>query len=122
MSDHIEYVFGMLIIVFLLVLGIFIYAVNAARAHESWINQGAYRNKDGEWCCGEHDCKIVPKEQVHMTGQGYVVLRGPMAGVGPAQQEAISFAETLVSRDGEFWRCHRPDGTRRCFFAPTPSY
>src|SRR5262245_61926059 len=26
-----------------------------------------------------------------------------------------------ISPDGEFWRCKRPDGSRRCFFAPPPS-
>ena len=119
-----EYVVSMVLSVLLLVASLFgvIYAIRAAHAHESWINQGAYRNKDGEWCCGDGDCEMLPKKSVIMNGQGYVVLRSPLAGAGPVLQETIPFAETLPSRDGEFWRCRRPDGVRRCFFAPPPSY
>jgi hypothetical protein len=56
-----------------------------------------------------------------MTGEGYVIIQGPLAGMGPVQHEAIPFAEAQPSPDGEFWRCRRPDGSRRCFFAPPPS-
>jgi hypothetical protein len=114
--SRIKYVVGALI------LAAPLFFVLVAAAHESWINQGAYRNKDGEWCCGDGDCHMLPKEQVHMTGTGYLILRNPLAGAGPVQQEHVPFSEALVSRDGEFWRCHRPDGVRRCFFAPPPSY
>jgi hypothetical protein len=92
-----------------------------ARAHESWISKGGHRNAAGEWCCGVGDCFIVPKERVLMTGHGYVVIQGPLAGMGPIQHEAVPFAEAQPSPDGEFWRCHRPDRSRRCFFAPPPS-
>lgn len=92
-----------------------------AFAHDSWINRGGYRNAVGEWCCGTGDCVIVPKERVVMTGQGYVVIHGPLAGMGPTLHEAIPFSETQPSQDGEFWRCKRPDGVRRCFFAPPPT-
>ncbi len=81
-------------------------------AHDSWISRGNHRNAAGEWCCGAGDCFIVPKERVMMTGEGYVVIQGPLAGVGPQAQP---------SPDGEFWRCRRPNGSRRCFFAPPPS-
>jgi hypothetical protein len=56
-----------------------------------------------------------------MTGEGYVIIQGPLAGMRPVQHEAIPFSEAQPSLDGEFWRCRRPDGSRRCFFAPTPS-
>jgi len=90
-------------------------------AHDSWISRGGHRNAAGEWCCGEGDCFVIPKEQVIMTAEGYVIIYGPVAGVGPQQHEAIPFSEAQPSPDGEFWRCRRPDGTRRCFFAPPPS-
>src|SRR5437867_1747975 len=76
-------------------------------AHDSWISRGGHRNAAGEWCCGIGDC--------------YVIIQSPLAGMGPVQHEAIPFSEAQPSPDGEFWRCRRPDGSRRCFFAPPPS-
>ena len=35
--------------------------------------------------------------------------------------EIVPYRETQVSRDGKYWRCHKPDKSRRCFFAPPPS-
>jgi len=90
-------------------------------AHDSWISRGDHRNAAGEWCCGEGDCFVVPKERVMMTGDGYVIILGPLAGIGPSMYEAVPFSEAQPSPDGEFWRCKRPDGSRRCFFAPPPS-
>lgn len=80
-------------------------------AHDSWISRGGHRNAAGEWCCGEGDCFVIPGEQVQMTGEGYIIFGA----------ERIPFTETQPSPDGAFWRCKRPDGTRRCFFAPPPA-
>src|SRR5262245_28438752 len=80
-----------------------------ASAHDSWISQGSYRNGAGEWCCGEHDCFVVDPPRV--TASGYVLSNG----------EVVPFAEAQPSQDGAYWRCRRPDGSRRCFFAPPPS-
>jgi hypothetical protein len=52
-------------------------------AHDSWISRGGHRNAAGEWCCGEGDCFVVPKERIMMTGEGYVIVHGPLAGIGP---------------------------------------
>ena len=90
-------------------------------AHDSWISRGDHRNAAGEWCCGEGDCFVVPKERVMMTGEGYVIIHGPLAGIGPSMHESVPFSEAQPSPDGEFWRCKRPDSSRRCFFAPPPS-
>jgi hypothetical protein len=46
-----------------------------------------------------------------MTGAGYTIYGF----------ESIPFAEAQPSPDDAFWRCMRPDGSRRCFFAPPPS-
>jgi hypothetical protein len=92
-----------------------------AGAHESWISKGGHRNAAGEWCCGEGDCFIVPKEQVSMNAQGYSISRAPAIGSGPWFREQIPFSEAQPSQDDQFWRCQRPDGVRRCFFAPPPS-
>lgn len=79
-------------------------------AHDHWIAAGGFRAPVGnEWCCGEHDCFAVPSEFVKPNGVGYELLR-------PA--ELVPYKDTLPSQDGQYWRCQRPDGSRRCFFAP----
>jgi len=81
-------------------------------AHDSWISRGAHKNAAGEWCCGEGDCFVIPSEQVHIGANGYSLY-----GV-----ETVPFNEAQPSPDGAYWRCRRPDGTRRCFFAPPQGY
>src|SRR5207302_5087546 len=54
-------------------------------AHDSWISRGGHRNAAGEWCCGIGDCFVIPKERVVMTGEGYVIIQSPLAGMGPVQ-------------------------------------
>src|SRR5512139_1251351 len=99
----------------------FVLVIPDTSAHDSWISRGGHRNAAGEWCCGEGDCFVVPKHQITMTARGYVITHGAFAGVGPQLLETIPFSEAQPSPDGEFWRCKRSDGTRRCFFAPPPS-
>ena len=69
-------------------------------------HRGGHRNAAGEWCCGDGDCFVIPKERIMMTGEGYVIIQGPLAGVGPQQYEAVPFSEAQPSPDGEFWRCN----------------
>jgi len=83
-----------------------------ALAHDSWISRGALRNAAGEWCCGEGDCFEIPAEQVHIAADGYVLN----------DTETVPFNEAQPSPDGAYWRCKRPDGSRRCFFAPPQTY
>jgi hypothetical protein len=80
-------------------------------AHDSWISRGGLRNAAGEWCCGEGDCFVVPSEKVSLQADGYHLY-----GL-----ETVPFSEAQPSPDGAFWRCKRPDGSRRCFFAPPPA-
>jgi len=82
-----------------------------ALAHDSWISRGGHRNGAGEWCCGEGDCFVVPGQQISFTPQGYRL----------SGDELVPYSEAQPSPDGAYWRCKRPDGTRRCFFAPPPS-
>jgi len=85
-------------------------ATPALFAHDHWIHHGQYRNPaTGEWCCGEHDCFPVPADSVAVGETGYEVRH-----LG----ETVPYERVLPSEDGQYWRCHRPDGTRRCFFAP----
>jgi hypothetical protein len=82
-----------------------------APAHESWISRGALRNPAGEWCCGDGDCFVVPQHNVHANGVGYVLFG----------KETIPYSQAMPSPDGSYWRCKRPDGSPRCFFAPPPN-
>ena len=94
----------------LLVVGAFVSIASQTVAHDSWISRGAFRNPvNNEWCCGEGDCFVVPGNQVHVTPAGYRLQ---------ANGEVVPYSEVQASRDGEYWRCKRPDGSRRCFFAP----
>ena len=85
----------------------------SAGAHDSWISSGAFKNHANEWCCGEIDCAVVPESRVHPNGVGYELIFN--------NTEVVPYDEALPSMDGRYWRCQRPDGSRRCFFAPRPS-
>jgi len=37
-------------------------------------------------------------------------------------KETVPYSEALPSEDGKYWRCQRPNGTRRCFFAPLQGF
>jgi hypothetical protein len=77
-------------------------------AHDHWINQGQYRSLDGSLCCGDNDCVLIADDNVKISPAGYRLSNG----------EVIPFTEALISEDSHYWRCKRPDGSRRCFFAP----
>lgn len=80
-----------------------------AQAHDHWINAGRYRSPvDSTLCCGENDCAVIPANEVRLTAAGYLLRDG----------EVVPFREALLSEDGKYHRCHRYDGSRRCFFAP----
>jgi len=104
----------------------------AAVAHDMWISRGTYKNPAGEWCCGAEDCGVVSPKAVRTINGGYSVV-GPVtygqaitgnSRDGPTTQdnvnEVIPYSQALPSPDGAYWRCKRPDGTPRCFFAPPP--
>jgi hypothetical protein len=101
--------FGRCLPFFLVFLGLLFISTDIF-AHDSWISRGAHRNGAGEWCCGEGDCFVVPSDQVNMGATGYRLYGSEM----------VPFSEAQPSPDGAFWRCKRPDGSRRCFFAPPP--
>jgi hypothetical protein len=83
--------------------------VTPALAHESWISRGGFRGpKNGEWCCGANDCFVVSSQSVRVNGVGYEL----------PTKETVPYEEAIPSIDGQYWRCQRPDGSRRCFFAP----
>jgi len=95
----------------LLVAGCVVVIASVALAHDSWISRNALRNAAGEWCCGEGDCFVIPNNQISTTATGYRLYNGEM----------VPYSEAQPSPDGAYWRCKRPDGSRRCFFAPPPT-
>lgn len=96
-----------------LIVSFFAATLMSAAAHDSWISRGKFKNTANEWCCGDIDCAVVPENRVHPNGVGYDLVLD--------RTETVPYSEALPSQDGQYWRCHRPDGTRRCFFAPQPS-
>jgi hypothetical protein len=107
-------------------------AGTAAFAHDLWISRGGFKNPAGEWCCGAEDCGMVSPNAVKATGAGYSVI-GTVTygeavtgntGDGPTYtdsvDEVVPYTQALPSPDGAYWRCKRPDGSPRCFFAPPP--
>ena len=114
-----------------LVLGL-TFIGSAALAHDLWISRGAYKNPAGEWCCGAEDCGVVSPNAVKATGAGYSVVGTVTYGKavtgnsldGPTYSdkvnEVVPYSRALPSPDGAYWRCKRPDGSPRCFFAPLP--
>lgn len=90
-----------------------------AAAHDSWISRGGLRNAAGEWCCGEGDCFQIPTQAITPTDQGYEIHFSQVVNGQEANfTEIVPYKEAQPSPDGAYWRCKRPDGTRRCFFAP----
>ncbi len=103
---------------------------SSAFAHDAPIRQGGYKNLAGEWCCGAGDCGVVAPNNVKVGSAGYA-LSGPVtygasatgnAADGPTWREDVNevvpYSKALPSPDGAYWRCKRPDGSPRCFFAP----
>jgi len=82
-----------------------------APAHDFWISNNGIRNAAGEWCCGAGDCFAIDAKEIQASPVGYKLPNG----------EIVPFAEVQPSMDGTYWRCKRPDGSRRCFFAPPSS-
>jgi hypothetical protein len=83
-----------------------------ADAHDEhdWIRKGRYRSPlTNEWCCGKEDCVPIPANQIEPTPAGWRI---------EPTGEVVPYVDTLRSEDGRFWRCHQPNGMRRCFFAP----
>jgi len=76
----------------------------------NWIANGHFTSPiDGSHCCGVADCFEIPASDVQETNGGYLLIR---------MNEVVPAREVQVSKDGNYWRCKKPDGSRRCFFAP----
>lgn len=88
--------------------------IGAASAHDHWIGRGGYRDPvSGASCCGTMDCAALRDGAVIARRGGWHVVE---------TGEVISYARTLDSPDGRFWRCRFLGGERkgqtRCLFAP----
>lgn len=100
--------------------------VTPAASHDSWISRGGLKGVGpaaGEWCCGAGDCALLDPKGVRGTASGYAIdghgtIEFGLTTIIEFYKEAVPEAEVQPSPDGAFWRCKRPDGSRRCFFAP----
>ena len=110
----------------------FLVLATAALAHDQWGNPNWIANGhftspiDGSHCCGVNDCVELDDGIVHPNGVGYDVNGMAKVIMGARTtsfmiNETVPYREAQVSRDGKYWRCHKPDRSRRCFFAPPPS-
>lgn len=116
---------------FLSIAFLFLYST-VAFAHDSWISRNGLKNQAGEWCCGAEDCGVVSPNAVRPITGGYSVVGIVTYGTaatgnaldGASHQERVNetvpYSQSLPSPDGAYWRCKRPDGSPRCFFAPPP--
>jgi len=97
-----------------------------AHGPADWINQGKFANPlGGELCCGEGDCGVLVYGHVAAFDDGYHVDATFRIGDGPGATdlsvvETVPYSQAMPSPDGRFWRCKKPNGERRCFFAPPP--
>lgn len=124
---------GALLFGLLVIFAIYVISAPYAHAHDIWISKGSYRNPAGEWCCGASDCGVVAPSGIKAVQGGYSIRSTVTYGVGITGNEAdgpthsepvdelVPYSQSLPSPDGSFWRCKRPDGSNRCFFAPKPS-
>lgn len=84
--------------------------VSTAHDEADWIQKQGLRNAAGEWCCGKGDCVIL-EYSPSISAAGYLLEGG----------EIVPHSEVQPSPTKRYVRCHRPDGSRRCFFAPPNS-
>lgn len=107
-------------------LGFVLAFLSAARAHDSWISRGGLKNGAGEWCCGTGDCGVMVGGRVSAVAGGYevdadfAIEQYDGSTLIEHVRETVPYSEAMPSPDGAYWRCHRSDGTRRCFFAGPP--
>lgn len=106
-TDIIKYI-SALALFYVVIFIVWLAMIAFANAHGeyAWIMQRF--NSNGEPCCGPTDCTWIPETDVRLVPDGYLLPSG----------EIVPFKETQVSEDGKYWRCHRTNGSRRCFFAP----
>ncbi len=89
-----------------------LFTIHVAWGHDSWISRGAYKNKQGEWCCGDYDCKSY--SQTLTTPKGWVIEGEFVPYDDPGTIDKV------VPPDGGVTICRRPDGSRRCVFGLKP--
>lgn len=99
---------------YVLAAAIVLAGVTVAGSHDFWINWGGYVDprtagtSSPVHCCGTGDCPELPAADVEPTPSGWHIK---------SLNETVPYSETYTSEDGKFYRCHKYDGSRRCFFA-----
>lgn len=86
---------------------------NASSAHDFWLNKQKVDPVTKNFCCGADDCRQLPKDQVKVEQQGYLLLD---------TGEIVGFSRAQPSPDGQYWVCRWGRGTAggpetKCFFS-----
>lgn len=71
----------------------------------------------GVHCCSENDCSAFPEHEVEVTWEGYKLSTGEVI---PHEKVYITPPEHAAK--SLYWRCHRSDGSTRCFWAPSGGF
>ena len=106
-----------------LLLGLLI-LTHVALGHGSyqWIADGGYRGYDNVPCCGEHDCFVIPVDDIRYTADGYKVMWRGQEYTFRSKDKGVHQSE-----DEHFYVCVKwaydgpsgemtPSGEPRCFF------
>jgi hypothetical protein len=81
-----------------------------SHGHDLWIGNHAYKNKGGEWCCGDNDCHV---EKATHIPNGWKLSSG----------ELVREDKVLPSEDHDIWVCRVPATNNvRCVFVPMESW
>ena len=105
---------------------------SAALAHDVWISRGSLQKSRRRMVLRRRGlrrrlarCRESRHRRLFAARPGH--LRQGVTGNaadGPTRQENVNevvpYSQSLPSPDGAYWRCKRPDGSPRCFFAPPP--
>ena len=75
-----------------------------------WIRRGGYQDRDGDHCCGVHDCFRLSPAEVREGPDGFALLG-----------RFIPHAEARPSEDGHYWACYSLFKFR-CFFYPAQRF
>ena len=81
-----------------------------AHGDADWIRRGGYQDRDGDHCCGEHDCFRLSPAEVREAPGGFALLG-----------RFIPHAAARPSEDGHYWACYSLFKFR-CFFYPAQRF
>jgi hypothetical protein len=90
----------------------------AAAAVPAWDHAAPVGWSYDAWCCGGQDCHPIPREEVRVTPEGYLVTI-PQDGDARDLSRLFRYDEVRESGDGQYHACIIPGSRQfRCFYVP----